>query len=112
MHTNRTPLVQVLQNLVDNAIKHHDRPGKGRVVVSARDLGDSVEFRVSDDGPGSAPEHHELIFGVFNTLKGSDKEASGIGLAIVRKTIETYGGTIAVESQAGEGATFAFTWPK
>ena len=113
LYTERVPLETVLRNLVANAIKHHHRPHEGVVRISTEDQGDWVAFSVTDNGPGIAPEHHERIFQLFQSLKPRDEvEGSGMGLAIVKKTIESQGGQIAVESDIGQGATFRFTWPK
>jgi PAS domain S-box-containing protein len=112
--TERVPLERVLQNLIENAVKHHDRQ-VGRVLVTAnRDGAGRCRFSVSDDGPGIAPRHHKRIFQVFQTLTRRDEvEASGIGLAIVKKHIENRGGRIAVESAPPErGTRFVFTWPE
>lgn len=110
--TYRTPLELVFRNLLQNAIKHHHR-AEGRIQVTAHDLGNSVEFAVQDDGPGIDPAYHERIFQLFQTLRPRDEvEGSGIGLAVVQKTVETQGGTISLSSTAGQGATFRFTWPK
>lgn len=112
LHTIRPPLELCLRNLIDNAIKHHDR-NDGIITVAAVDQDEFYEFRVIDDGPGIAPEFHEQIFGMFRSLKPRDVvEGSGIGLAMLKKTIEHYGGTFHVESSVGKGSTFAFTWPK
>lgn len=103
---------QVLSNLLSNALKYHDRD-TGRIEISARDLGDYYEFSVADDGPGIDKKYHEKIFVIFQTLNARDDvESTGIGLAIVKKIIEEQGGTIAVSSEVGKGATFIFTWPK
>jgi PAS domain S-box-containing protein len=109
----KVPLEHVLQNLIANAIKHHDRD-KGRIIVAAKDLGTHVEFRVKDDGPGIDPAFHDRIFGIFQTLRPRDEvEGSGIGLAIVRKAITAYDGTIRLESAPPQrGASFIFTWKK
>jgi PAS domain S-box-containing protein len=110
--TQRVPLETVLRNLMGNAIKHHNR-ADGSIYVSARDLEDWVEFCVRDDGPGIAPNFHERIFELFQTLQPRDQvEGSGMGLAIVKKTVESMGGAIRVDSAAGQGAAFYFTWPK
>ncbi len=111
--TPRTPLELTLRNLIANAIKHHHQPTAGRVSISAEETGEFVQFRVSDNGPGIDPQHHERIFVMFQTLQPRDAvEGSGIGLAIVEKTVEYYGGTIEVESTGEQGTTFQFTWPK
>lgn len=110
--TVRVPLETVFRNLIGNAIKHHQRPD-GTIIIGAMDGEQQVTFTVSDDGPGIDPEFHERIFGMFQTLRPRDQvEGSGIGLAIVKKIVESLGGKIAVESTGGQGATFRFTWPK
>ena len=111
LHSHLAPLQQVLLNLIVNAVKHHDRPD-GRVDVSAREDGAMVEFTVADDGPGVAPQFHERIFVMFQTLKPRDQvEGMGMGLALVKKTVENHGGRVWVESQGVGGARFRFTWP-
>ena len=113
LYTERVPLETVLRNLVGNAVKHHDRPHEGFVRVAAEDLGDWVQFSVTDNGPGIAPQHHERIFQIFQSLKPRDVvEGSGMGLAVVKKTVEGQGGRIELISDVGEGSTFRFTWPK
>ena len=110
--TQRLPLFQVFSNLISNALKHHHR-SDGKITISVKDQGRFYEFAVADDGPGIAPEYHEKIFGIFQTLQARDKaENTGIGLAIVKKIVESLGGRIRLESQEGQGATFYFTWPK
>ncbi|MCB0082707.1 MAG: PAS domain S-box protein, partial [Caldilineaceae bacterium] len=110
--TQRVPLELVLRNLIQNAIKHHDR-ADGHVTVSVREEAEWIEFAVQDDGPGIAPAFHERIFQIFQTLQPRDDvEGSGMGLAVVKKVVESLGGAIAVDSAEGQGATFRFTWPK
>lgn len=110
IRTARVPLEQVLRNLIANAVKHHDRPD-GRITIAAKTDGRTLVMRVTDDGPGIESAYHERIFRMFQTLRAKgDGGGSGIGLALVRKTIEAHGGAVAVRSQAGEGATFEFTW--
>ena len=66
-----------------------------------------------DDGAGIAPEHQERIFGIFQTLSSrEDNQNTGIGLSIVKKIVESQGGTIELESQVGKGTTFSFSWRK
>ncbi|MEJ2741932.1 MAG: ATP-binding protein, partial [Gammaproteobacteria bacterium] len=108
----RMPLQHVLLNLISNAIKHHDKD-KGSIEVNIRDEGSRYVFTVTDDGPGIAPEFQEQVFNMFQTLKPRDQvEGSGMGLAMVKKHIEHFGGTITLESEEGQGATFRFIWPK
>ena len=110
--TARTPLEQVFRNLISNSIKHHDRL-RGTIEVSFKELEDFYEFSVSDDGPGIPSEFHAQIFEMFETLEARDEiEGSGMGLALIKKIVENYGGSISVDSPNGRGATFRFTWPK
>jgi PAS domain S-box-containing protein len=111
LHTHRASILVVLQNLIGNAIGHHDRT-EGHVTVSMRLDNGVAEFRVGDDGPGIAPRFHERIFVIFQTLASRDDvESSGIGLAIVKKRVEGHGGRIRVESEPPiRGTTFIFTW--
>jgi signal transduction histidine kinase len=105
-------LEQVLRNLINNAIKHHDKQN-GQVVLSAKRVGDFVEFVVRDDGPGILPQFHDKIFQLFQTLKRRDEvEGSGMGLALVKKLVEQQNSCITVHSQGnGTGAEFRFQWP-
>lgn len=109
--THKTPLELVFRNLIDNAIKHHDR-AEGHIEISAAVKGRFVEFSVRDDGPGIPAEYHGRIFRMFQTLKPRDEtDGSGIGLAVVKKVVERQGGQVSVESGSGCGTTFRFTWP-
>lgn len=113
LYTERVPLATVLRNLIQNAYKHHDHPERGCVTIGVDDLGDALQFSVADDGPGIAPEYHEHVFELFRTLKPRDQvEGSGMGLSVVKKTVESRGGWIRLTSSPGSGATFTFTWPK
>jgi len=110
--TQRPPLEHVLRNLIVNGIKHNDNP-TGTVTVSVRLRDGVAHFRVDDDGPGIAPEFHQRIFMIFQTLRSRDEnETSGMGLSIVQKTVERAGGTVWVESAPPRrGSAFCFTWP-
>jgi PAS domain S-box-containing protein len=112
---DRLRLQQVFMNLIGNALKHGKAAGVApQVRVSAREAGRFIEFSISDNGPGIAPEYHERIFVIFQTLAARDKvEGAGVGLSLVKKIVEGNGGTIRVESVPPEpGTTFTFTWPK
>jgi PAS domain S-box-containing protein len=111
IRTHRTPLRAVLQNLILNGLKHHDR-AQGVIEVAMRRLDELVEFRVTDDGPGIEPRFHDRIFGMFQTLASRDQvESSGIGLTIVKKHVLGNGGTIRIESEPPtRGTTVVFTW--
>ncbi len=107
----RAQLQQILLNLMSNAIKYNPER-ELRITVSAERDGDWWKFAVADDGVGIAPEFHDRIWGLFQTLERRDKvESTGIGLSVVRKIVESHRGTAWVESQPGSGATFYFTWP-
>ena len=103
---------QILRNLIDNAVKHHD--GDAGCVTVLIDEGPSeVTVAVADDGPGIPPEYHERVFRMFQTLRPRDeKEGSGMGLAIVKRLVETTGGRVAVESGEGRGTTIRIVWPR
>ncbi len=110
--TEKLALQQVFSNLISNAIKHN-RGESGHVKISVKELDDFYEFSVADDGPGIAPQYHDKVFVIFQTLEARDKvENTGIGLSLVKKIVEAQGGSISLESAEGEGATFRFTWPK
>ena len=108
------------RNLIGNAIKHHDKQSGNISVNALVDPGNGhqskvpyVCFRVQDDGPGIDERFHERIFRMFQTLKPRDEvEGSGLGLPLVKKTIEEHGGAITLASSPGHGAMFEFTWPK
>jgi signal transduction histidine kinase len=109
--TRKVLLQRIFMNLISNAIKHHDKE-VGRIEVTVRDGGAAFEFLVADDGPGIPAQFQAKAFQMFQTLKARDvTEGSGMGLALVKKIVETAGGTIALDSN-GRGATFRFTWPK
>jgi signal transduction histidine kinase len=110
---DRLGLQQVFTNLLSNAAKYYVGEGPGRITVSAQDEGRHYAFRVQDNGPGIAPEHHHKIFLLFQTLRDRHTaESTGIGLSIVKKLVDDQQGTIRVESAVGQGAAFLFTWPK
>jgi len=105
-------LGQVFHNLIDNAIRYLDKP-QGRIEVRGLDRGDVWEFAVTDNGPGIEEKYFGKIFQMFQTLVPRDQcESTGIGLPIVKKIVELFGGRIWVESQPGAGSTFFFTLPK
>lgn len=109
---DRTRLQQVFLNLISNALKHLDKP-TGDIRIAAHDAGEHWTFSVADNGPGIEARHYERIFQLFQILTPRDrKEGTGVGLALVKKIVELYGGRVWVESEAGKGSTFYFTLPK
>ncbi len=113
LSTNAVQLQQVFTNLISNALKYHDHPETGTVLIGCDDAGEFYLFSVADDGPGIDAEYHDRIFIIFQTLTERDTlESTGVGLAIVKKIVERQGGRIGVKSAEGQGAKFSFTWPK
>ncbi|MFM1816538.1 MAG: hypothetical protein RLZ98_3233 [Pseudomonadota bacterium] len=120
VETYAAPLDLVLRNLLHNAIKHHDRDG-GLIVARCRWQETGLDIEITDDGPGIPPCYHEAIFQPFCKLDITDDgsmldenaEASGIGLALVRRTAETVGANIELISDPDtrRGTTFRVHWP-
>lgn len=99
--------MRVVTNLISNAIKF-SKPGS-KVKIEIEKLGDMVELRIIDSGPGIAPEHQESIFEKFKQVRGSDPEnrrSSGLGLAVSQAIVEQHRGTIGVKSELGKGSIF------
>lgn len=106
-----TEVRQLLQNLLDNAIKFQDG-GAPHVHVAARSAESGWEFSVRDNGIGIQPEHQGRIFKMFERLHDAQAfPGTGVGLAICRKIVQQHGGRIWVESEAGKGTTFRFSLP-
>ncbi len=100
-------LHRALSNLVLNAMDA--MPNGGKLTLAAQPRTDKIEIRVSDTGEGLTPEECERLFTPYYTTK---QHGTGLGLAIVQSVVADHGGTIAVESRAGNGATFIITLPK
>jgi signal transduction histidine kinase len=104
-------LWEVMQNLLENAIKFMGEQTQPVVEIGARGEENGMPvLYVRDNGMGIAPEHHERIFGLFNKLNPK-AEGTGVGLTIVKRIIEVHAGRIWVESEPGQGTTFYFTFP-
>lgn len=106
---DRRRMMEVAQNLVENAVKYRGDQPEPRIVIGLREDDGCRVFFVKDNGPGIDPKYHENIFGLFNRLN-TRVSGTGIGLALVKRIIETHGGRIWVESDGqGNGSTFCFT---
>lgn len=112
VRARKDDVVAVLANLVSNGVKFH-RPGVApHIRITGQVVDGFVRVTVSDNGIGIEPRHQERIFGVFQRLHGSAAyPGTGIGLALCRRIVESYGGAISCSSSAGHGATFAITLP-
>jgi signal transduction histidine kinase len=109
---DRTQTLQVLQNLLGNALKFRREGEPPRIHVGASVEGDLAIFRVRDNGIGIDPSHQDRIFQLFQRLHSrGEYPGTGIGLAICKKIVEGHGGRMWVQSRAGEGSTFSFTLP-
>jgi signal transduction histidine kinase len=105
-------IMQIFQNLLSNAIKYMDKP-QGWIKIGCVEQDGFWKCSIADNGPGIEEIHFEKIFKIFQILPTSrDFVGTGVGLAVVKKIIELYEGTIWVESKVGEGSTFFFTLPK
>ena len=108
----RIYLQQIFQNLLSNAIKFLDKEN-GFIEIGFEELSYDYKFWVKDNGVGIESQYYSKIFQLFQTLQPRDEyESTGIGLSIVKKIIDTYQGTIWVESEKNIGTTFYFTFPK
>ena len=109
VYVDRPRLVEVLQNLIDNAAKFMGHKNDPRIEIGLHGYEeDKPVFYVRDNGMGIAPEHFERVFGLFNKLDPKT-EGTGIGLALIKRIIEIHGGRIWVESKLGVGSVFFFT---
>ncbi|MCZ2123567.1 MAG: PAS domain S-box protein [Anaerolineales bacterium] len=111
VYGDRQRLIEVLQNLLDNAVKYMGNQIEPRIEIGqqAEEAGKPIFF-IKDNGIGIAPEYHERIFGLFNKLD-ANSQGTGVGLALVKRIIEIHECRIWVESEIGKGAIFYFTLP-
>ena len=104
---DRDRLLQILSNLVGNAVKF--TPADGTITMAAEGVDGGVCFRVSDTGSGIAPEHIPHLFDRFWQAARNDRRGLGLGLPIVKGLVEAHGSRIVVTSAVGKGTTFSFT---
>lgn len=111
--TYKTPVRQVFQNLIGNALKYYKKGVPPLIHIAALETETSWQFSIKDNGIGIAEEHFDKIFMIFQRLHNKDEySGTGIGLAVCKKTIENLGGKIWLESEKHKGSTFYFTLPK
>ena len=111
VHGDRQRLLEVVQNLVDNATKFMGDQPDPRIEIGQEGSEDGKPvFYVRDNGMGILAEHHDRVFGLFNKLDVKS-DGTGIGLALVKRIIEVHGSRIWIQSEAGKGTVFYFTLP-
>jgi signal transduction histidine kinase len=110
LFVSSSAIVQVLHNLIDNAIKYR-RDEAPRIHVSIAKEADHWRISVRDNGQGIAPEHTKKVFEMLQRLHGDDLPGSGIGLATCQRLVERLGGKIWVDSEVGRGSNFCFSLP-
>ena len=103
-------LRQVFQNLISNAVNFNNKE-VGLVEIGVEETEDLYTFSIQDNGPGIPEEYHEKIFNTFTTL-GYQEKSTGMGLSIVKRVLDLYGGEIWLKSEVTKGTTFYFTIPK
>jgi signal transduction histidine kinase len=110
---SKTLLIQVLLNLLGNALKFVPKDRKPEVRLWTEEKGDSIRIHVSDNGIGIGPEYRHKIFQIFERLHSSSEyPGTGIGLAIVQKAVARMKGTLELESEVGKGSVFIIQLPK
>jgi signal transduction histidine kinase len=105
-------LIEVVQNLIENALKYSKPKTKPRIEIGTIDNTEAGQpiFYVRDNGIGIEKQYHDQIFGLFNKLD-AQSEGTGIGLSLVKRIIEVHDGRIWVESEKGRGSAFFFSLP-
>lgn len=112
VHGDRPRLLEVLQNLIDNAVKFMGDQPEPRVEIGAKQTQGETVCYVRDNGMGIEPRYQDKVFGLFERLDKTT-QGTGIGLALVKRIVEVHGGRIWVQSEGlGHGSTFYFTLPQ
>ena len=108
---HETALTQIINNLIDNAVKYNDKE-ICQIEVQCAYQNDQYVISVADNGPGVLPEYREKIFDLFENLNTEKENSTGIGLATIKKIVTDTNGRIWVESSENQGARFVFTIKK
>lgn len=106
---DKDKLIEVVINLLNNAIKY--TPEKGQVHFSVKKSDKEIRFEITDTGPGIPPEYKDKIFDKFERIAAEKEEGTGLGLPIAKEIVELHKGSIWVESESGKGSTFIFILP-
>ena len=106
VQADRRAVRSIFDNLMSNAIRY--TPPEGEILLAAEEIKSFVQFTVRDTGRGIEADRLGKLFDRFNAFSDS---GTGLGLALVRRLVESLGGQIAVESRLGNGTTFRFTLP-
>lgn len=111
VYGDRVRLREVFENLIDNAAKYAGDQPNPMIEIGTKEEGNELVIFVRDNGIGIEPQYQNKVFGLFDKLN-PNSEGTGIGLALIKRIIETHGGRIWVESEGlGKGSTFCFTIP-
>ena len=106
VNADRRALRSIMDNLLSNALRY--TPSGGHIRLEASEMKDGIQFLVKDNGRGIEAERLSTVFGRFSATSG---QGTGLGLALVRRLVESLGGQVSVESRIGQGTTFRFTLP-
>ncbi len=107
--THYTPLVQIIHTLIESAIENHYSE-KGAVVVFASETNESINFTISDDGPGVPKKVEDILNN--NDSNNDELDSSTYGLLMAKSLIEQFNGKMTVKSKEGKGTAVHFSWPK
>jgi PAS domain S-box-containing protein len=108
----KTPLKQIVYNLISNAVSHHHHPDLGVISITGETKKNKLIFKVSENGPGISKKYHKKIFEPFQSVTSSQTSSNnGMGLNLVKKILEKHKGKIKITSKEGKGTSFEITWP-
>ena len=111
LNINETKAIQIFQNILDNACKYRNPKRDSKIEIRCLNIFGFFEFHVEDNGIGIEKKHESRVFEIFQKLN-NNQDSNGIGMSIVKKIIDSYGGKIWFESEVGKGTTFKFNLPQ